>query len=614
MPNLVLSRVGSVAAVLLTMVSPLLAGQATGGPPPPPPARYEVQVEKGVMIPMRDGVRLAANIYRPVGLTGRLPVVVMRTPYNKEVYVGSTRPAAFWAGQGYVVVSQDVRGQFASEGDYRVQLMDARDGYDTIDWIVKQPWATDRVGTYGCSYLGEVQYLLSRLHHPNHAAMIAQSASGATGPAGGFYTDFGTYEGGSLTLSTIFGWFGLAGHKIRHPPDYQLGSQHYEFDFATMLRSLPVVSMAERAGYPPSDFADFVSHPPADPYWRAVGYLSDDDRFDTPALHVNSWLDVTPEQTMYVFNLMRQNALTARGRDHQYAVMSPTTHCASEAATEHTKIGDMDVGDARYDYWHLYLAWFDHWLRGVDNGVTDRPKVTYYVMHDGWRQADAWPIPGTRVTPYYLSSGGHANTGSGDGVLTPIEPSRETVDTYVYDPADPFPSRGGTICCTGNPKDLPGIFDQTDLETRSDLLVYTSAPLPEGLTIAGPVHLVLYVSSDARDTDFTAKLLDVDQEGRAWNVLNGVKRARYREGMTKKVLMHPGETYRVEVSLKASAYRFAPGHRVRLWVSSSDFPLYDRNLNTGGNNYDETTWVKATNTVHLGGRRGSRLLLPVQPR
>ncbi len=317
---------------------------------------------------------------------------------------------------------------------------------------------------------------------------------------------------------------------------------------------------------------------------------------------------------MYVFNLMRRNALSARGRDHQYAIMSPTTHCASEAATEHTRIGDLDVGDARYDYWDVYLAWFDHWLRGADNHVTDRPKVTYYVMHDGWREAAAWPIPGTKVTPYYLSSAGHANTGTGDGILTTARPGRSASDTYTYDPGDPFPSRGGTICCTGNPNDQPGIFDQSDLETRSDLLVYTSAPLADGLTIAGPVHLVLSVSSDARDTDFTAKLLDVDPAGHAWNVLNGVKRARYREGMAHPVWMRKGESYRVEVSLKATAYRFAPGHRVRLWISSSDFPLYDRNLNTGGNNYGETTWVKATNTIHLGGARASQLLLPVQPR
>ena len=597
---------------LLAGAAPL-RGQAPGGPPPPPPARYQYTVEKGVMIPMRDGVRLAANVYRPAGAGDRLPVVLMRTPYNKETYGGATRPAEFWAGQGYVVVSQDVRGQFASEGEYRVQALDARDGYDTIDWIVKQPWATDKVGTYGCSYLGEVQYLLATMRHPNHAAMIAQSASGATGPAGGFYTNFGTYEGGAVTLSSIFGWFGLAGHKVRHPPDYSIGSTRYEFDYGTMLRSLPLVSLARRAGYPPSDYEDFVSHPPADPYWRAVGYLSDQDRFDTPALHVNSWLDVTPEQTMYVFNLMRRRAVSARGRDHQYAIMSPTTHCASETATEHTRIGAMDVGDARLDYWNIYTAWFDHWLRGVDNGVTRRPRVTYYVMHDGWREAPSWPVPRVEPTPFYLGGSGRGR-GPGAGTLSRTRPGEAGRDRFTYDPADPLPSKGGTICCTGNAADQPGIFDQTALESRPDLLIYTSPPLTAGLTIAGPVHAVVFLSSDARDTDVTAKLLDVDPEGRAWNVLNGVKRVRYRDGMDHPALMRPGQVYRVEVSLKASAYRFRPGHRVRLWLSSSDFPLYDRNLNTGGNNYDETSWVTATNTVHTGAGRASYLILPVAPR
>jgi putative CocE/NonD family hydrolase len=579
-----------------------------------PQARYRYQVEKAVMIPMRDGVRLAANLYRPVGAGERLPVVLIRTPYNKETYRGATGPADLFAGQGYLVVAQDVRGQFASEGEYRVQVADARDGYDTIDWIVKQPWSNGKVGTYGCSYLGEVQFLLAKMRHPNHTAMIPQSASGAVGPAGGYYTNFGTYEGGALTLSSMFGWFGLAGFKDRAPPDYVIGSRRYEFSFDQMLRSLPVVTMAKRAGYPRSDYEDFVSHPPADPYWLEVGYLTDQDRFDTPAIHVNSWLDVTPEQTLYAYNLMRRNGVSERARDNQFVFMSPTQHCASESATERTRVGGLDVGDARYPFHSIYLDWFDHWLRGVDNGITRMARVHYYVIgKNHWRTADRWPVPGMRETPYYLSSGSGALTAGGDGRLAPAMPAREGRDTFVYDPADPFPSRGGTICCTGNPKDQPGMFDQSDLESRRDLLVFSTPPLEQGITIAGTVKAVLYVSSDAKDTDFTAKLIDVDREGKSWNVLNGIKRARYRDGYSRTVWMEKEKVYRVEVSLKATAYHFAPGHRIRLWVSSSDFPGYDRNLNTGGNNFDESTWVKATNVVHHGGRHPSHLLLPVLP-
>jgi putative CocE/NonD family hydrolase len=382
-------------------------------------------------------------------------------------------------------------------------------------------------------------------------------------------------------------------------------------DFAAMLGSLPVATMAERAGFPPSDFADFVTHKPADPYWDRMDYLRDDDRFDTPALHVNSWFDVTPEQTMYVVNLMRRNGVTARARDNQFGIMSPTEHCRSEYAGAPTRVGDREFGDARLPCFKLYLDWFDRWLKGIDNGVTRRPMVQYYVMgKNEWRTGDSWPVPGVRAVPYYLSSMRSAVSNAGDGLLLQ-SPPRAGADSFVYDPDRPFPSRGGTVCCTGNPKDQPGAFDQSDLESRSDLLVYTTPPLERGLTVTGTVKAILHVSSDVRDTDFAVKLLDVDPEGRSWNVVNGVLRARYREGMAKEVWMERGRTYRLEVSLKATAHHFAPGHRVRLWVTSSDFPLHDRNLNTGGDNVTETTWVKATNTVHYGGATASHLLLPI---
>lgn len=511
-------------------------------------------------------------------------------------------------------MAQDVRGQFASEGSYRVQATDGRDGYDSIDWASKQPWSNGNVGTFGCSYLGETQYLESKLHHPAHKAMIPQAASGATGPAGGFYTNFGTYDGGALTLSSIFGWFSFAGHRVKESTDTRVGvSNTLKIDFAAMLRTLPTATLAERAGIPPSDFQDFVTHPPADPYWDEVGYLRDDDQFDTPALHVNSWLDVTPEQTLYVMNLMRRNGLSARARENQFAIMSPTTHCGTDYAANPVKVGARTFGDSRQPFQQIYLDWFDHWLKGVDNGVTRRPHVQYYVMGENrWRSAPTWPVPGMRPVPYYLSSEKGAVTRSGDGKLGARIPAVGK-DWYVYDPDNPLPSRGGTICCTGNAADQPGIFDQSDLESRSDLLVYSTPVLKAPLTIAGSVKAVLYLSSDARDTDVIAKLIDVDEQGRSWNVVNGIKRVRYRDGMAKPALMTAGQVYKVEVSLKAVAYQFPAGHRIRLWVSSSDFPMYDRNLNTGGDNVTETSWVKATNTIHLGGGHPSVLVLPVLP-
>jgi len=592
-----------------------LAAQDPNGPIPPPTPKFEVTIEKDVMVPMRDGVRLATDIYRPVGAGERLPVILMRTPYNKNTYGGATTPARIFAGQGYIVMAQDVRGQFGSEGTYRVQAADAQDGYDTIDWIVKQPWATPNVGTYGCSYLGETQFLLAKMRHPAHKAMIPQSASGATGPAGGFYTNFGTYDGGALTLSSIFGWFSFAGHRTKAPATTVTGvTNTLKIDFAAMLRTLPTATLIKRAGAPDSDFEDFVTHPPADPYWDAVGYLRDDDRFDTPALHVNSWLDVTPEQTLYVVNLMRRNGVSTRARDNQFVIMSPTTHCGTERAGNPVKVGDRTFGDPRQPFYQLYVDWFDHWLKGVDNGVTNRPKVQYYVMgENAWRTAPSWPVPEARPTKYYLTSERGAATRTGDGALVLTVPKSGT-DRFVYDPADPMPSRGGTICCTGNPADQPGIFDQSDLESRPDVLIYSTPVLSEPVTIAGSVSATVYLSSDAKDTDLVAKLIDADEQGRSWNVVNGIKRVRYRNGMAKPALMRPGQRYPVEVSLKATAYRFAPGHRIRLWITSSDFPMYDRNLNTGGDNVTETSWVKATNTIHLGAGHASHLTLPILPR
>ena len=600
-------RHGVVVVLLaLALWPPAPAVGQEAGPIPPPAARYRFEIEKDVSVPMRDGVRLAADLYRPVGAGDRLPVILIRTPYNKERMPYVTEPAKFFAGQGYLVVTQDIRGKFKSDGEFAVQMKDGEDGYDTIDWIVAQPWSTGKVGTYGCSYMGEVQLLLAKLRHPHHTAMIAQSASGAMGPAGGFYTNWGTYEGGTVTLSAVFGWMGGAGSKVKDRTADRSG-----LDFPSMLMSLPLATMAERAGYPPSDFRDFVTHKPADPYWDQMHYLRDDDRFDTPALHVNSWFDVTPEQTLYLVDLMRRNGVSRRARDNQFVVMSPTDHCRSEAVGDPARIGDREMGDARLPYFQLYLDWFDHWLRGVDNGVTRRPKVQYYLMgRNIWRTAPAWPVPGMTPTRYYLTRTRGANAVLGDGRLETRPPAAGT-DTFTYDPARPVPSRGGTVCCTGNPKDVPGAFDQRELESRPDLLIYTTPPLDRGLTLVGSVRAVLYVSSDARDTDFTAKLLDVDPEGHSWNVANGVIRARYREGMTREVWMTPGRTYRVEVSLKATAQYLPPGHRLRLWISSSDFPLHDRNLNTGGDNVTETSWVVAHNTIHLGGRSASYLLLPV---
>ena len=595
----------AIAALAVALAAAPLAGQDRFARPLP---RYQFTVQKDVMVPMRDGVNLAADLYLPKDAGGRFPVIVMRTPYNKDTYRGSIGPAEFFAGQGFGVVAEDVRGKWHSEGDYRIQSHDRDDGYDTIDWAASQPWSTGKIGTYGCSYLGENQILLAGARHPKHLAAVPQAAAGGLGSAGGYWSGFGAYAQGVFLTSAV-GWFLGAGVKDRNPapPD--------SFDFGELLRSKPAIEMIRRIKGPRTDFEDYLSHRPGDAYWLTQGYATDTTRFDVPAIHVNSWLDYGAEQTLFLFNLFRTNAVSARARENQYAIISPTGHCDSEAAGEHTMVGDRDVGDARYGYWQIYLNWFDYWLRGVGTGIRSMPKVHYYVIGaNEWRTANTWPLPDMRPVPFYLSSRRGANTNGGDGLLARTPPAVQGNDTLTFDPDNPFPSRGGTICCTGNPKDLPGIFDQADLETRSDLLVYSTPPLATSLTIAGPVRADLYISSDAKDTDFTTKLIDVDPDGKAWNVVDGVARVRYRNGLTSPALMEPGQVYQIEVNIKSIAYQFKVGHRVRLYLSSSNFPQWERNSNTGGNIFDETTYVVAHNAVHFGPRRPSALILPVVPK
>ncbi len=574
-----------------------------------PEPRNEFTVQSNVTIPMRDGVLLAASLYLPKNVGGRFPVVVLRTPYGKDRYRGSIGPAEFFAGQGYAVVSQDVRGKGASDGDYQVQSHDRDDGYDTIDWAARQPWSTGKVGTFGCSYLGEVQVLLAGARHPNHLAAVPQAAAGGLGSAGGYWSGFGAYENGVFSLSSAFGWFLDAGAKSKETtrPD--------SVDFAALLRSRPTIEMIRAAGGPPTDFEDFISHRPGDGYWFRQGYATDTTRFDVPALHVNSWLDYGAEQTLALFDLFKRNAVSPRARDNQFVIISPTEHCASEAATEFTRVGDRVVGDARYPYWTIYRNWFDYWLKDLPDALRGFPKVHYYVIGaNEWRTGNTWPPADMRRVSYHLSSRRGANTGRGDGLLALARPTMAGRDTIRVDPADPVPSRGGTICCTGNPADRPGIFDQADLESRPDLLVYSTPPLANPVTIAGPVRAVLYLSTDVPDTDVAAKLIDVDPSGRAWNVVDGIFRLRFRNGIAAPAPAEPGKLYRVEVSLKSIAYRFGAGHRIRLHLAGSSFPQWELNSNTGGNIFDETAYVVASNAIHFGPEQPSALLLPVVPR
>jgi putative CocE/NonD family hydrolase len=555
------------------------------------------------MIPMRDGVKLATDIYRPADLTGPLPAILMRTPYNKS---GSAGAGNVFASNGYVVVVQDVRGKFASEGEYRIYNGDMTDWSDAFDWIGHQPWSNQRIGSFGCSYLGEQQIVAAQQRHPLHIAAIPQAAGGNLGRVGRHRTFWGSVEGGANAVSINFGWMPVwaSTDKGQRPAP--------AVDFKTFLMTLPTVSMTERAGSPSWDWRNFLERSPDDPWWDKQGYLTADDSVSVAALHVSSWFDMANE-ALIEREIFAKNGVNARARDNQYAIISPTTHCASERASGATKAGALDVGDARLHHWDMYLAWFDRWLRGNEHALDSLPRIQYYTIGmNRWRQSDRWPVAGMRETSFYMRSDGGANTSKGNGRLSLTPPSAtERPDTFTYDPANPVPSRGGPICCTGDPKDVPGSFDNADIELRPDVLVYTGDLLREGLELTGPMRAEISLSSDRLDTDVTVKLLDVFPDGRVMNMVEGITRARYRDSFARPEMMKPGVVYTVPVDLQATSWYLPPGHRLRVEVSSSNFPRFDRNLNTGGKNYDETTWKVAKNSVHHTSSHFSRLILPV---
>ena len=569
--------------------------------------RYGFRVERDVMVAMPDGVRLATNLYFPSTAGGKLPTVLIRAPYNKNTHAGALGPAYEFVGHGYVVAIQDVRGKFASEGEFTASRLEAEDGSATIDWIVAQPWSNGRVGTVGCSALGEAQILLARMRNPHHTAMIPMGAGGAMGSAANRYTYFGQYEGGIFQLASGFGWFLYNGGK-RPELGFDGG-----VDVAKAIWSLPSGSLVRRYRSDPTDFDDFISRPLTDPYWRSLGYVADEDRFATPALVFNTWQDQTVAETLELAALMKRNAVTEAARQHHHVVIGPGNHCQYFGPHETMKVGEFRLGPkARAPFTQWQLAWFDYWLK--QQGELPRlPPYRFYVMgEDRWIDSEEWPPREVKFQPWFLGGEGAANSVNGSGrLIANLAPAGEGVDEFLYDPLDPVPTRGGPICCTNDPLQVQGAADQADVEKRQDVLVYTSEPLQQGLRIAGPLRAELFVSSSAPDTDFTVKLVDVFPDGKALNIQEGALRMRYRDGYAQPQLMTPGQIYKASVDVRAIAYYLPPGHRLRLQVSSSNFPRLERNLNTGGNNYDESEPVAARNRVHRSSAYPSAVLLPV---
>jgi putative CocE/NonD family hydrolase len=478
---------------------------------------------------------------------------------------------------------------------------------------------------------------VAALGNPAFAAMVAQGFGAGVGRVGRFYEQRNWYRGGAVQMLFIAWLYGQQ-NQVRPmlPPNtsqeallraskaFDLAAQLPPVDWSKALAHLPVQDIITAVDGPGGIFADSMPVPtggrmiqrtPNDSAWYRGGLYHDDMPFHVPAMWFMSWYDVSTAPNLELFDHVRRTAAPDVA-ERQYAVIAPVLHCSYKRATENTVVGERSMGDARWDYDALTYGWFDFLLKGERNGLLDTlPKVRYFTMGENrWQSSDTWPPKGARPLTYFLSSAGRANTLGGDGTLVTAAPRRDAPDSFTYDPMNPVPSHGGNVCCTGNAVQ-GGAFDQAKQEAeREDILVYTSEPLREGLEVSGPVELTLYVSSDARDTDFTVKLVDVDAEGRAYNLDETIQRMRYREGYDREVWLERDRVYRVVLGPMQTSNWFAPGHRIRIEVSSSNFPRFDRNLNTGGRNFDEAKGVVARNVVHHSRQYPSQLTLSVVPR
>ena len=600
-------------------------------------------VERKVMLPMRDGVRLATDVYRPKNATGPVPTIFVKTPYNFnywDVRLGAPRDmsAALTAvKRGYAYVQQNERGHFFSEGNYDILGAPTSDGEDAIEWITTQPWSNGKLGAIGCSSTAEWQMAVAARKPKGFASMVAQGYGAGVGRVGPWYEQGNWFRGGAVQMLFIT-WINGQQNQVR--PMFPAGTTQEELvaasrmfdlapqmppvDWSKALWHLPMEDILESVNGPRGIYADSMPVPtggrmiqrtPNDPAWYRGGLYNDDMPFDVPAYWFMSWYDVSVGPNLEMFRVAREKA-SPEVAAKQYAVIAPVAHCAFTRATDSTVVGERHMGDARLDYDAMTYGWFDHTLKGEQNGLLDTlPRVRYFTMGSNeWQSADAWPPPGAKPVTYYLTSGGRANTLNGDGRLVTQAPRAAARDTFTYDPMKPVPSYGGNVCCTGNAVQA-GSFDQRKMEERPDILVYTTEPLKEGVEVSGPVTVTLYVESDARDTDFTVKLIDVDTEGRAYNLDETIQRMRWREGYDREpVWMEKGKVARVTLGPLNTSNYFKPGHRIRIEVSSSNFPRFDRNLNTGGDNVSESEGVVAHNAVHHSRRHPSSVTLTVVPR
>jgi putative CocE/NonD family hydrolase len=575
-----------------------------------------VVVEKSVAVPMRDGTILRADVYRQDDNRPR-PVLLTRTPYNKSLPLLSYLPLdpLRAAEAGYVVVIQDSRGRYSSDGIFYPFLNEAEDGYDTVEWAAVQPWADANVGMYGLSYFGATQWLAATTAPP-HLKAIFPSITASD------YHEGWAYQGGAFALGFNLSWtmavlapetlMRLTKTNPQAAEDLTalLGGVDRMHDWfrSRPLKDFPLF----RLGAP--YYYDWLAHADEDDYWTRWKIENMYPSINIPAYHLGGWHDIFLGGTLRNFLGMRERAKSHEAREGQKLIIGPWAH----TVPYNNVVGEVDFGlsaaPLMVDLDGLHLRWFDYWLKGIKNGIMEEPPVRLFVMGENiWRSENEWPLVRTRYVHYYFHSEGQANSLHGDGMLSPEKPTNEKSDVYVYDPRNPVPTRGGGLCCWAG--SVPnGAYDQRPIEERADVLVYSTPVLDSDLEVTGPITVTLFAASSAPDTDFTAKLVDVHPNGFARNLTDGIIRARYRETTQAAKLIEPHRVYEYTIDLWATSNVFKAGHRLRVEISSSNFPRFDANPNTGRACASEREGQPALQTLFHDSDRPSHIRVPIIPK
>ncbi len=568
--------------------------------------KYDVKLEHGVEVPMRDGSKLATDVYLPQA-EGKFPVILVRTPYQKEM---AGLQARYYARRGYAFAVQDCRGRFGSSGVWEPFINEPKDGHDTIEWLAKQPWSTGKVGMIGGSYVGWVQWWAAS-QHPPHLVTIIPNVS----PPDPFYNI--PYEHGVFFILGSIWWADVLESNATADLSGAAMSKTTEKKFAKLLRPLPVIDLDKAVlGKENRYWRKWIEHPVNDAYWDQANFLDRLKGVDIPVFHQSGWFDGDGIGTKLNYLRMQEY-----GHPNQKLVLGPWGH--TDRATR--RIGDRDFGaQAIIDLQRDYLRWFDYWLKGVDNGITREPLVSIFVMGSNkWLRGSVYPLPVTRFEKWYLASGGQAHTSRGDGRLTAEGPAADAPpDRYTYDPGDPTPDPNyyeeseeeeKQVKSSDEKKKEREAYHNKVTDARRDILVYVTEPFKDPLTFGGPVSATLYASSSARDTDWFMSLMEVDQEGKLFRLCSGKIRARFRRSTRQPDLLKPGQVYEYKLDLWHTGITIPAGHRLRVEVASASFPFFSRNLNTGGHNETETKYVAAEQAIYHNSKYPSHILLPVIP-